>query len=499
MTISHAQPLPLNESRRHTRQWIAGLCAGALVATSGVALAAPDDKANNADRHREKATLSATEANARNQQRMDRQQNAAQQLNAVENQHAAQNQQVLNVDKILGQKVLNQANEEVGTLKDIVINTRNGSIDYAVLSHGGLWGIGNELYALPWSTFSFNRADGDADKWRITAAVTKAQLEKSQGFDQNNWPNMADESWSRTFDNMWGREDAQRTAEARQTAAFQRASKIIGMNVKARDDKSIGEIKELNVTERNGRVAYAVIDAGGFLDGKESWVAVPWSSLQFDAQGENIRLDSDKRQLQPLAFDKNNRPDVNNSEWSNKVHRDLNQDDAYLRMPGLTVYNTDDGWKNESRYNKQYNGKNIKTIAGEITEVNSIQPNDQSRRGTSLEIETSDGSVRTVHLGPTDHLTQQGVNLREGQRVTIIAAQADRRNYLLAQQIEVDGKRIELRDKNGAPQWDRQQGQTLRNTGNLDGSRERDDNRPRENRENRTSTDRQGTDSSATR
>ncbi len=53
-------------------------------------------------------------------------------------------------DTLEGNDVYNSAGEELGSIKDIMIDVPRGRVAYAVLSRGGVLGIGDKLFAIPW-------------------------------------------------------------------------------------------------------------------------------------------------------------------------------------------------------------------------------------------------------------------------------------------------------------------------------------------------------------
>jgi sporulation protein YlmC with PRC-barrel domain len=55
------------------------------------------------------------------------------------------------VSKVLGATVVNDANEQVGTIDDLIV-TPNQSVPYAVLSVGGFLGMGTRLVAVPYDS-----------------------------------------------------------------------------------------------------------------------------------------------------------------------------------------------------------------------------------------------------------------------------------------------------------------------------------------------------------
>jgi sporulation protein YlmC with PRC-barrel domain len=98
---------------------------------------------------------------------------------------------VLAASTLDGDKVRNSAGEDLGSVDEIMIDIPSGRVAYVVLSFGGILGMGNKLFALPWEVL---RVDED-DKCFI-CNVDKRTLETAPGFDKDNWPDMADHSFA---------------------------------------------------------------------------------------------------------------------------------------------------------------------------------------------------------------------------------------------------------------------------------------------------------------
>ena len=98
-------------------------------------------------------------------------------------------QQTRRASKVIGQNVKSPDGKSLGEVKDLVIDPR-GRIAYAVLSYGGFMGLGNKLFAIPWSAFAWNR-----DKEYYVLSVDKDTLKRAPGFDKQRWPDMANSKW----------------------------------------------------------------------------------------------------------------------------------------------------------------------------------------------------------------------------------------------------------------------------------------------------------------
>lgn len=97
---------------------------------------------------------------------------------------------VLSASTLIGDSVENSQGEKLGKLEEIMIDLQSGNIAYAVLSFGGLLGLGEKLFALPW-----NKLHVDQQRKCIIFNASKEQLKDMPGFDKDHWPDMTDTSW----------------------------------------------------------------------------------------------------------------------------------------------------------------------------------------------------------------------------------------------------------------------------------------------------------------
>lgn len=96
---------------------------------------------------------------------------------------------VLSSSTLTGDSVRNAQGEDLGDLKDLMIDTATGKVQYAVLSFGGVLGLGDKLFAVPWSSLRV-----DTENECLVLDVPKERLKDAPGFDKDHWPNFADTS-----------------------------------------------------------------------------------------------------------------------------------------------------------------------------------------------------------------------------------------------------------------------------------------------------------------
>jgi len=106
---------------------------------------------------------------------------------------------VLSASSLAGDRVKNPAGEDLGKVTELMIDIPSGRVAYAVLSFGGILGVGNKLFAVPWNALTL-----DEDEKQFILKADKARLENAPGFDKDNWPDMADAAWGGTVYSYYG-------------------------------------------------------------------------------------------------------------------------------------------------------------------------------------------------------------------------------------------------------------------------------------------------------
>jgi sporulation protein YlmC with PRC-barrel domain len=106
-----------------------------------------------------------------------------------------------------------------------------------------------------------------------------------------------------------------------------KASSIIGTNVVNPKGDSLGDVKEIVIDPRSGRVAYAVVSFGGFLSMGEKLFAIPFSALVYNVTKNEYVLDVPKERLEAApGFDADRWPSMAEEKW----HRDVY---SYYKRP----------------------------------------------------------------------------------------------------------------------------------------------------------------------
>ena len=205
--------------------------------------------------------------------------------------------------KLVGTNVKDKKGESIGEIVDLALDTGQRRVSYAVLSFGGIMGVGDKLFAVPLSAFETGK-----DRDELVLEVTEDQLKSMQGFDDDKWPTQISSNWPASKTNVQG------TGNTSTTINVVKAKKYLDYEVKNPQGKELGEIEDLAVDLKNGTIQYVVIEHGGLLGIGEKLVAVPSSTLAPGTDKDDVILNATETELKNAkGFSDDNWPVAANS------------------------------------------------------------------------------------------------------------------------------------------------------------------------------------------
>jgi sporulation protein YlmC with PRC-barrel domain len=101
---------------------------------------------------------------------------------------------------IIGSNVFNPKGESLGEITEIVIDPQVGRVAYVVVTFGGFLGMGEKLFAIPFTAFKFNVAEST-----YVLDLAPERLKEAPGFDREHWPALSDEQWHRDVSSFYDR------------------------------------------------------------------------------------------------------------------------------------------------------------------------------------------------------------------------------------------------------------------------------------------------------
>jgi len=277
--------------------------------------------------------------------------------NANANQNQNNSTVTHRASEIERMRVRNDAGKELGSVKDIVIDTRTGDIRYAAVSYGGFLGLGDKLFAIPWYAFQ-RRHDVSSGKDSLVLNIDEQTLKNAPGFDKSQWPNFGDTKFTEETEKHYGKYrngtdnnqnrtgvdvkagsvsvnvDANKNQNQNQNNnqasrdqskdLVLRASEIIGMTVRNQSNKDLGSVNDLMVDMGAGKVRYAALSYGGFLGVGNKLFAVPWNAFHCDRYPNSnkhyleLSINEDTLKNAP-GFDKDKWPNFADSQFGQGI------------------------------------------------------------------------------------------------------------------------------------------------------------------------------------
>jgi len=97
---------------------------------------------------------------------------------------------------LVNQSVSNPQGENLGTIKDLVIDPQRARLAYVVVAFTNL---GDKLLAVPWDAFTMQQG-------QIMLNIDQNRLQQAQHltFTQDNWPDMTNPQWMQSAAEFWG-------------------------------------------------------------------------------------------------------------------------------------------------------------------------------------------------------------------------------------------------------------------------------------------------------
>ena len=90
---------------------------------------------------------------------------------------------VLTAKSIIGDKISNYADEDLGSIEDIMLNIDDGKIEYVIIAFGGFIGMNQKYFAVPFDALTI-----DTKNHAFVYDQRRSVFENDPGFDKNHWP-----------------------------------------------------------------------------------------------------------------------------------------------------------------------------------------------------------------------------------------------------------------------------------------------------------------------
>jgi sporulation protein YlmC with PRC-barrel domain len=361
---------------------------------------------------------------------------------------------LLRASTIMGMNVTNLQGEKLGDIDNLAIESTEGRCRYAIMSRGGVAGLGDTHVAVPWKALKFAN---DA----VRLDVTKQRFDQAPTFDDDkNWSTIGDPQWATTVHQYYSLKPDFKTRtnddpSRNPPPTFFKGSDAVGMDIHNRQGDDLGELEDVMIDVNSGRVAYAVLGFGGVLGMGEKLFAVPWQSLSFNSQEKMFVLNVDKDKLKTApGFDKNQWPDMTDVRWSKDVHTFYGSDPNWIYGYSGDGSRNAGGWGANDDYNRMFKKDSVQTFKGFVHELGAASPMPGMDEGAQLTIQT-DRETLTVHMGPQWFMERQEYQFNKGEQIEVTGSRVEINGQpvVLATEIKRGKDTLRLREKNGRPCW----------------------------------------------
>jgi sporulation protein YlmC with PRC-barrel domain len=218
----------------------------------------------------------------------------------------------MRASQLIGKPVKNAQGENLGKIEDLVIDLDSERVYYALLSFGGILGMGNKRFLIPVSAF---RPGREPDQPVLD--VDKERLKNAPGFDPGRLPDYGASNWHRGVDRYYKLDSAQQAPSGAHMAG---ATQLLGSKVNDHAQHRVGKISDVVVNFGTGR-AYPVLERDS--DGK--LVALPFSALTLPNRPDlPAMLNVDNPKIETAnGFDKSRWPDLNSPNYLQELTNQL--------------------------------------------------------------------------------------------------------------------------------------------------------------------------------
>lgn len=210
-------------------------------------------------------------------------------------------------DQMKGKEVRNYQGKSLGSIEDLVLNLDNDVVTHAVLSQGGVLGIGGKRIAVP---VSLLRTGENTAFFLID--MSERELNRAPQLDKDTWRQGGRERWLESVNDyyreMFPRLDNQSsrmaTRNQQRSLGYALLSDFLGKPVQYAEGGSAGEIRDIQLDLSQGRLLNVLISPDS---NPSSWRS--YSVREVTAQGPDRFFVNSSRSTRDTRTDSDDRLD----------------------------------------------------------------------------------------------------------------------------------------------------------------------------------------------
>ena len=233
--------------------------------------------------------------------------------------------EVVKLSDVLGKEVENLKGEKLGKLEEVAVDVEHGRIVYVVFSPDKAWKTTDKNVAVVSRSIQWSPAN---EVLRLD--LSQEKVRSAPPFDLAQW---GDLSRSNRVVEIYGYYDVRPYFLERNEGKrlvppttplghVARASKVVGMSVRNKQDEKLGTADNLMINLERGRIAHVIVSSGGFLGIGDELSVMPPTAFRYDGAKKVLRIDATKDDLARAPHFKNSEwPNLNDPEYAGAVYR----------------------------------------------------------------------------------------------------------------------------------------------------------------------------------
>ena len=224
--------------------------------------------------------------------------------------------------QLVGMKVEDSDGQRVGTLRNLIVDTRTGELKYAVIGSGGFFGMHSTLKLAPAEVMSA----GTTKRETLALFATNYQWKNAPPFKASNLASLGEPAREREISRYFEASPANARSATKYAlsttgrdsgpatnpppAELKFANDLIGLRVVNSKQEKVGEVIDLLVSFGPPRPAFAIISTTRFYRHEHEY-AVPLTALRPTDGWHKLLLDADAAALQQA-------PNFNQQAWESR-------------------------------------------------------------------------------------------------------------------------------------------------------------------------------------
>ncbi|OHB52754.1 MAG: hypothetical protein A2Y12_09930 [Planctomycetes bacterium GWF2_42_9] len=249
-------------------------------------------------------------------------------------------------NKIMGADVKGSGGEEIGTVKELIVDQGQDNVQYVILS------VDDMLHPVPFTAFKCPAGEADThadanvgtERTHLMLNMTKDQVHSAPSIESiDDTTNLSSPTMKQKIDSFYSKQmkesegawnkmksevkermpsslKGESATQAEGQLKLIKGSDIIGMDVKGLNDEDLAEIKDLVIDTRKGNIAYGLLGYGGVLGVKERQSAVPWSAISIQPDNKVAKLDATTEKLDRAALTEGRISQLNQRQFAQRIH-----------------------------------------------------------------------------------------------------------------------------------------------------------------------------------